>query len=691
MRRILASLALCVALLACGAARASQNTWVTPGAPLPMTSLASFLNSAYQAVGTFNSGTTSPTVGPASAPIANMAWWNTNANPNVLEFYDGASWVSTGMSLNTSTHSWTFASPSITTVATISNNGIGGTSTDGAVLQNTTAAANGAQQWSPRLHFIGQGWKSNATAASQTADWIVENQTIQGTAAPFARLIFSYQINGAGYTPAMAIGIAGDCATLVVGAPSSGCNAGTSLGDLVVGRATNQGFVFLGTSLPAYVGYDGTKYTFGGSPLPINAGGTAAGTQQAALNNIAPTPTRAGDLIYWNGSNWVNFAGNNSGTLTLQENASGVPSWASVAGTGTVTSAVIAASGGAATSGTCTITTSGTCTIAAPGGFLNVLRNASFAAWFHGTSVTATTAGAWCTEGVLVLPTGASAACTQAVSQSNTAPYYSLKVTGAASITDLILRYVVESNQSAQLSASTVTFQIYWFNNTGGSVTPTIQTKYANNGAVDNWGAVATDLAATNLQACGSGVACHSAYTLTVSNNAVFGYEFNIDFGNNFSTNGKNIVLLGFDARVTPGVATGLNANPPPLEIRDMESDIRWSERFYQTTYDNGVAPGTATHVGMVGTSGTAATNVGEMGNVFRTTMRCDPTVSFWDGAGTANKLSFWNSSSWTDGNNANSPAVIPGSAGHRGFVFYNNNNVNFSFHYAADCTVSGG
>jgi hypothetical protein len=42
-----------------------------------------------------------------------------------------------------------------------------------------------------------------------------------------------------------------------------------------------------------------------------------------------PTPTRAGDLIYWNGSAWVTLAGNNSSTLILQESSVGAPSWVS--------------------------------------------------------------------------------------------------------------------------------------------------------------------------------------------------------------------------------------------------------------------------------------------------------------------------------------------------------------------------
>src|ERR1700677_3601459 len=46
------------------------------------------------------------------------------------------------------------------------NVSIGTTSTDGIVLINSTAATASIQQYSPRLHFEGQGWKTAATAAS---------------------------------------------------------------------------------------------------------------------------------------------------------------------------------------------------------------------------------------------------------------------------------------------------------------------------------------------------------------------------------------------------------------------------------------------------------------------------------------------------------------------------------------------
>lgn len=83
--------------------------------------------------------------------------------------------------------------------ASFTQNGIGVTSADGLILENNTAAAAGAQQYSPGLRLTGQGWKTNATAGSQTVDWRCELQPVQGAANPVANLVFSSQVNSGGY------------------------------------------------------------------------------------------------------------------------------------------------------------------------------------------------------------------------------------------------------------------------------------------------------------------------------------------------------------------------------------------------------------------------------------------------------------------------------------------------------------
>jgi hypothetical protein len=79
---------------------------------------------------------------------------------------------------------------------------IGVTSTDGLVLQNTTAATVSAQQWSPRLRLTGQGW-STTNSASQAVDWIIENETASGAATPLSTLTFKVRANAGSYAAAM--------------------------------------------------------------------------------------------------------------------------------------------------------------------------------------------------------------------------------------------------------------------------------------------------------------------------------------------------------------------------------------------------------------------------------------------------------------------------------------------------------
>lgn len=93
-----------------------------------------------------------------------------------------------------------FTTLGASSVQTTTRAAIGVTSTDGDVLTNTTAAANGAQQWSPRLHWSGQGWKTAATAATQSVDAIAEVQPFQGTSNPTFNLVFSGSVNAASYT-----------------------------------------------------------------------------------------------------------------------------------------------------------------------------------------------------------------------------------------------------------------------------------------------------------------------------------------------------------------------------------------------------------------------------------------------------------------------------------------------------------
>lgn len=219
----------------------------------------------------------------------------------------------------------------------------------------------------------------------------------------------------------------------------------------------------------------------------------------------------------------------------------------------------------------------------APGGFLNFLRNASLTSWQYGTTGTITTSGGWSADGVYVIPTGASMTFGQ---QDNI--YYppstmGLQLNGASGLTDLSIRFPIESKTALAFKGETprspLTFQFGFYNNTGGTVTPTITTKYTTT-SPDNWAGVTTDISATNLQPCTNGSLCTEAYTFANNGYSTNGYEVVVDFGAIGA--GSNVVVYAFDLRSTPGISTGLNGSPPPAEAPNVAADIAWNMRFYQ-------------------------------------------------------------------------------------------------------------
>lgn len=79
------------------------------------------------------------------------------------------------------------------------------TQTSGLALINNTAAAVGAQQISPALRFLGRGWKTNATAGSQTLEFRQWLLPVQGTANPTGQIKWERSVNGGAYSEVLAL------------------------------------------------------------------------------------------------------------------------------------------------------------------------------------------------------------------------------------------------------------------------------------------------------------------------------------------------------------------------------------------------------------------------------------------------------------------------------------------------------
>jgi hypothetical protein len=218
------------------------------------------------------------------------------------------------------------------------------------------------------------------------------------------------------------------------------------------------------------------------------------------------------------------------------------------------------------------------------GGFINKFRNGTFDVWQRGTSGTVTMTGAYTADGWVVVPTGANSTWAQTAGRAST--LYALKMTGATSVTDILIKQRIESYIAAVLypnATAQVTVQAKIYNNTGGTITPTITVKHCT--APDNWASATTDAGAVSLQACANSALTQVAYTFASASGTANGLEVTIDFGNNFSTTGKSIEVSEFDIRVTPDVSTGLNATPPTPELRSIMGEMTFNQRYYGVSF----------------------------------------------------------------------------------------------------------
>jgi len=212
------------------------------------------------------------------------------------------------------------------------------------------------------------------------------------------------------------------------------------------------------------------------------------------------------------------------------------------------------------------------------GGFLNKFRNGTMDIWQRGTSgLTATTSGAYTADGWIVLPTGASVTAAQAGGRLLTKA--SLQVTGASSVTGLIVKQRIESLMAAALCSQTVTVQAQVFNNTGSGITPKLTVNRPS--SQDNYASITADVNAVSLQACATSAWTLVSYTFQANAASYNGLEIAFDFGNNFGSSGKSVQIAECDIRVTNGLATGLNANPPAPELRPVAIESALCVRYF--------------------------------------------------------------------------------------------------------------
>lgn len=169
-------------------------------------------------------------------------------------------------------------------------NAIGTTPTDSNLLTNTTAAAAGAQQFSPALHMEGQGWKTNATAASQAVDFRWYVIPVQGAANPTGNWQLESSINGAAYANPLQYSSAGN-----LNIPPAGAYQQNAVTILSVKGGTGAGSnVTVGESAGSWtvpadgvaVGRNACSATNANDVTCIGFNAGTTGTQNSTGNNV---------------------------------------------------------------------------------------------------------------------------------------------------------------------------------------------------------------------------------------------------------------------------------------------------------------------------------------------------------------------------------------------------------------------
>ena len=200
-------------------------------------------------------------------------------------------------------------------------NSLGVTQTNGAGLhfRNTTAAAAGAQQMSPSIVLEGNGWKTNATAASQSVKYIMDVLPVQGAANPTGTFRIGYSINGAATTYALSF----DKSNSYLSVPNLVATSGTiqlnssriilfngGLGS--IRSDANTGLEFRANSSSTVV--SGGQYRF----YNINNYTATSGTQNVIANETGFAPT-SGTAVFnaYLGSGTINQTGGANGVVSM--------------------------------------------------------------------------------------------------------------------------------------------------------------------------------------------------------------------------------------------------------------------------------------------------------------------------------------------------------------------------------------
>jgi len=220
---------------------------------------------------------------------------------------------------------------------------------------------------------------------------------------------------------------------------------------------------------------------------------------------------------------------------------------------------------------------------AGSGGFVNKFRNGAMSIWQRGVS--ALPSGAPTADGWYVFANGSALTAAQTAMQGGSSGvYWALVINGAAGNTAASIQQRIESYDAAALNNQTCTFSAYVYQTTGAALAPSLTIQLPT--VQDNYTST-TNVVNIFLQSVPNAQWTRVSYTFAMPGNAYLGVAASIGFGALVA--GQQFYMTGADLRATPGVAIGLNANPPPVELPPMAIEMVRCQRYYQVGIPNGI------------------------------------------------------------------------------------------------------
>lgn len=186
------------------------------------------------------------------------------------------------------------------------------------------------------------------------------------------------------------------------------------------------------------------------------------------------------------------------------------------------------------------------------------------------------------------------------------------RYTGAASVTGVYYVYRVESKDAVQLNGNSVTFSIYIENNSGASISPTID--YYHPTASDNFSGLTTIASGVALGTIANGASARLTATTDLSGTTITnGLMFQVNFGSALTSG-----TIDFT-----GVQLELGETATPFEHRSYGDELARCQRYFYSKTREGTGDN---H--LVGMSYWSSTTSNECILQHPVHMRATPTIS---------------------------------------------------------------